>query len=152
MKVWCIPLACLVVTLSGACGATDNDRQIASTKDERLDGNRDIPQLTQQTDISSRDILGENCRVNYGCTWEKLPTPEYPNILDTTEASCSVQLTVGDNGLARDVVVECDDRRFDAVTERAILSMKHSVNDACGSPCSIIGKRIDYPIEYRLED
>lgn len=152
MRLWSIPLACLVVPLSGACGAIDYDRQTAPTKGEQLEGNRDIPQPTPQTNISSRDILGDHCGVNHGCTWEQLPTPEYPHILDATEASCSVQLTVGDDGLARDVVVECDDRRFDAVTKRAISSMKHSVNDACGSPCSIIGKRIDYPIEYRLED
>ena len=152
MRSWSVTFGFLVIALAGACGAPNGDQKTFATEKEQLEGAQGISELSVQANISAPDVLGELCGVSHGCTWESLPIPEYPTTLGATEASCSVQLTVGKDGIAKDVVVECDDRRFNAVTRRAISSMKHSVTDACGRTCSIIGERIEYPIEYRLED
>ena len=106
----------------------------------------------QRSEIASGQVLGERCFDDHSCHWEQPPSPAYPLITGVGEAICDVWLTVGEDGRAHDVSVDCDDPRFNRTTEIGLSTLKHRVKDSCGKPCSMIGRRIQYPIEYHLED
>ena len=89
---------------------------------------------------------------HHDCTWETLPSPIYPTLTDIGEADCDVELTVGEDGFAKDIKANCDDPRFNGSAYQGMTTLKHQVRDSVGNVCNMIGRRIKYPISYRLGD
>lgn len=148
--------AALIVLFSGlvagACGSSEDVEKPAELTNEMSDRAQALKSAIGQLDITPGQVLGERCFDDHSCIWEQLPSPVYPSITGVGEATCEVWLTVGDDGRAQDVSVDCDDPRFNRATEIGLSTLKYRVKDSCGKTCSMIGRRIQYPIEYRFED
>ena len=99
-----------------------------------------------------KPVKKSQCVVNHGCKWEQPPSIEYPSFAGAGDAICSTTFTIDDDGFAIDIVVDCDDARFNEATLVGLATFKHTVTDPCGNICPLIGQRIEYPIDYRLED
>lgn len=136
----------------GACSFQDAGQQPSELTNEISDEGPALDLTIGLPEITPGQILGEECVYDRGCQWEQFPSLAYPSFAGVGEASCDVWLTVGEDGRAHDVSVDCDDPRFNRATEIGLSTLKHSVEDSCGRPCSVIGRHIPYPIEYRFED
>lgn len=88
----------------------------------------------------------------HDCGIENPTVPEYPKLSEFGEATCDTSFVVGEDGFAQDISVECDDPRFNETTREMLSHLRYKVTDSCGRTCPDIGRRLDYPIEYRLAD
>jgi len=81
-----------------------------------------------------------------------MPAPEYPQLTELAEASCEASFIVGEDGAATDIRVDCDDPRFSDPTLEGLSKVRYKTRESCGRVCPQVGERVEYPIEYRLED
>lgn len=88
----------------------------------------------------------------HDCGIENAPLPEDPKLTELGEATCDASFVVGEDGFADDISVDCDDPRYDETTRKMLSHLRYKVTDSCGRACPDIGRRLEYPIEYRLAD
>lgn len=85
------------------------------------------------------------------CSFISVPTPEYPRMTELYGAECIADIKKLASGFVEVVDVNCTDERFVEVTREAFDGVRWIPTNACGQPCSIIGRVVEYPITYRLE-
>ncbi|RIJ26030.1 hypothetical protein D1224_02635 [Henriciella barbarensis] len=146
-------LAVLAVMTVSACSGEDGRSQPEIGRDETIEdpvSSEDWEYEPYLPPVPDADRL---CIYStHDCGIENPTAPEYPKLPEFSEATCDTSFVVGEDGFAQDISVECDDPRFSETTREILSHLRYKVTDLCGRTCPDIGRRVDYPIEYRLAD
>ena len=96
------------------------------------------------------------CFEHHECAALNVPDVQYPMFEGYLEeprtASCAVNFLVNEQGKPEDIKASCSDKRFKRSAERGVSTLRFQVMNRCGQPCGYIGNRMEYPLEYSLEE
>ena len=108
------------------------------------------PDLAESVEVCiPQSIISDHyCRLLEGAK------PVYPGLPaggnSLGETTCIVSFTVNDDGKPFDIEANCENALFERSAARGVSHVQYRALNYDCKPCPQIGKRIEYPIEYRL--
>jgi hypothetical protein len=110
-----------------------------------------LPAKSQESAVNEP---AEKCFSHHECDPpypSNVPDECMPRITEFHDADCVVSFTIGEDGKPKDISVDCTDSRLATSAECMVASLEYPTHDNCGNVCRMIGRQVDYPIEYRSE-
>ena len=146
-------LTVLAIMTVSACSGENSGTSLESGPEETIEDPVPPADLRYETIPPSLSDSGINCISSaHDCGIVRHPAWKYPELEEPGEATCDTSFLIGEDGFAQDINVECDDPRFNDATLKGLSEVQYQVTDKCGRVCSRIGTRVEYPIEYRLDE
>ncbi|WP_269402366.1 hypothetical protein [Henriciella marina] len=142
-----------VLALITLCACSDENRRssLESGREEIIEDPASPEDWGYESSLPSVPDADRACiQSTHDCGIENGPVPEYPKLTELGEATCDTSFVVGEDGFADDISVECDDPRFNETTREALSHVQYKVTGSCSRACPEIGRRLEYPFEYRL--
>lgn len=86
------------------------------------------------------------------CYTQPIPSIIYPPVMHPPKrVECSVDATIGADGIPYGIVATCDDPRFEQSAADGIATLHYPVEDKSSARCPHIGRTISYPLEFATE-
>lgn len=146
-------LVALAIMIGSACSGGDGRTTTERGPDQPVEGPITSEERGYEASLPSVPGADRLCIYStHDCGIENGPVPEYPKLTELGEATCDTSFVVGEDGFADDISVECDDPRFNETTREALSHVQYKVTGSCGRACPEIGRRFEYPFEYRLNE
>lgn len=146
-------LAVLAIMTVSACSGENSRPPLESEREETIEDPVPPGDWEYEASLPSFSDLVANCVSSaHDCGIVRHPAFEYPDLHEPGEATCNTSFLIGEDGSAHDLSVDCDDPRFNDATLKGLSAVQYQVTDTCGRICSRIGTRVEYPIEYRLDE
>ena len=149
------------VMLQITAGAQETTRQPATTLQDVLDEMKEECEKGNCRIISdcfnpARTLPSEcdSCSSYFdlSCAIKAPPSPRYPTSrTDLGEAFCDARIRFLETGRVEVMSVQCNKPEFEITTRHGFEAMRWDPEAECGCSCSMIGREISYPIEYRFE-